>query len=84
MRFLYSQRMDAELAATICQVHLWAPSHWFTKQLPSNSEVRNLKIKYGGNLENFFILLHSLFLFFPSFEKNFLTFSPFFFSFFII
>lgn len=34
------QRLNAELAATICQMHLWAPSPWISKaQLPSNSEV---------------------------------------------
>lgn len=35
------QRLDAELAATIIQLYLWAPSSWMKKEgyLPSSNEV---------------------------------------------
>ncbi|XP_065219341.1 serine/threonine-protein kinase Pink1, mitochondrial [Planococcus citri] len=35
-----AKRLDAETAATICQLYLWAPSQWISKnQLPSSSEI---------------------------------------------
>lgn len=39
--FLNVQRLDTELAATILQLYLWAPSSWIKKEgyLPSSNEV---------------------------------------------
>lgn len=37
-----SKRMSAELAATVCQLYLWAPSTWIqgkNRKLPSSSEI---------------------------------------------
>jgi len=39
--FQYVQRLDSELAATVMQLYLWAPSSWLKSegQLPSSNEV---------------------------------------------
>lgn len=40
------QRLDTELAATIIQLYLWAPSSWIKKEgyLPSSNEVSRVYI----------------------------------------
>lgn len=42
-----AQRLDAELAANVMQLYLWAPSSWLKSErlLPSSNEVTSLRIR---------------------------------------
>ncbi|XP_008485582.1 serine/threonine-protein kinase PINK1, mitochondrial-like [Diaphorina citri] len=61
-----SDRPSAELAATVCQLYLWAPKHWLYGATPSHNEIMQwlltlttkvlcTGVSYGGHVRRTFV-----------------------------